>query len=177
MPHKTTVRKPDLGLILKTNPTPIADTDRTYAGVFNLGIESVSNYTQSGVNRDILVKKNEYEAIGVQEYYILDERGVHTNFYELTSSGLYQPIQPQADGVIVSRVLPGFQFRIEDLYRKPSRHDLVRDSVYQGFVVPAYQVEKKRAEQEHQRAEQECQQKEKLIAQLKALGIEPQLDG
>lgn len=152
--HKTTIRKPDLGLILHSNQTVMAPSDRTYKGVFDLCIESLSDSTQADKERDIITKKQEYEAVGVQEYYILDDQRTHTTFYERTANGVYQPIQAQAGGVIASRVLAGFQFRIEDLYRQPSWQDLVEDVVYQGFVLPEYLAERERAGQERQRADQ-----------------------
>ncbi len=155
--HKTTIRKPDLGLILHSNQTLMAPSDRTYKGVFDLCIESLSDSTQAEKERDIIAKKQEYEAVGVQEYYILDDQRTHTIFYERTANGVYQPIQAQAGGVIASRMLAGFQFRIEDLYRQPSWQDLVEDVVYQGFVLPEYLAERERADQERQRADQAVQ--------------------
>ncbi len=55
----------------------IAGPDRTYQGIFDLCIESLSDSTRSEIERDVVAKKNEYEAIGVQEYYILDDKGMY----------------------------------------------------------------------------------------------------
>ncbi|MFN8486413.1 MAG: Uma2 family endonuclease [Caldilineaceae bacterium] len=179
LPTKTTIRKPDLGLVLHTNPVPLQDYDRTYHGIFDLCVESLSGSTQAEIDRDTIIKRAEYAAAGVQEYYILDERGIETQFYHLTRWGVYEPL-PCPDGVIRSRVLPGFQFRVEDLYTKPAPPQMVQDSVYNSFISPFYRAERlraeeaeARAEQAHQRAEQERQRAEHYATLLKAAGLFP----
>jgi Uma2 family endonuclease len=152
LPQKVTIRKPDLGVVLNTNSVPLADKDRSYRGVFDLCIESLSDSSKKDVERDTVVKKQEYAAAGVAEYYILDENGRDTVFYELRN-GLYVPL-PQRDGVIRSRVLPGFQFRLADLYRLPEPPDMIDDSVYQGFVSPFLRAERVRAEEAEAHAEE-----------------------
>jgi hypothetical protein len=159
LPTKTTIRKPDLGVVLNSNPIPLGDHDRSYSGIFDLCIESVSDSSQTEIDRDTILKRHEYAAAGVQEYYILDERGVETQFYHLTQQGIYQPL-PRTDGVVRSLVLPGFQFRVQDLYSKPAPPQLVQDSVYNTFISPLYRAERQRAEAEHQRAEAEHQRAE-----------------
>ncbi len=156
--HKTTIRKPDLALFLGTNRVQMALSDRTYWGVFDLCIEFVSDSSRAETERDTVTKKNEYQAVGVQEYYILDDQNRYTTFYERTANGLYQPIQARTGGVITSQVLTGFQFRMKDLYQQPSWQALVDDPVYQGFIRPEYQAEKKRADQAEQRFHREREQ-------------------
>ena len=56
-------------------------------------------------------------------------------------------------------MLPGFQFRKQDLYRKFNPDKMVDDPVYQGFVLPGYSEAKQRAEI--------------FAKQLRALGINP----
>ena len=87
--------------------------------------------------------------------------------------------------VIQSAVLPGFQFRISDLYRQPTLEEIADDPVYRDFIYLSYQAEKQRAEQEkqraeqveaqlileQQRAEQERQRAERLAEKLRSLGI------
>jgi len=193
LPIKTTIRKPDLGIVLDSNPIPLGDKDRSYHGIFDLCIESLSDSSKNDVERDTVVKKQEYAAGGVSEYYILDEQGGETAFYQLRN-GVYVPL-PQQNGVIRSQVLPGFQFRLADLYRLPEPPVLLDDTVYQGFVSPFVRAERLRAEeaetraeeaetrakQEYQRAEQaelqllrERQVVQRYIAQLEALGITPE---
>jgi hypothetical protein len=66
--------------------------------------------------------------------------------------------------VIRARVLPGFQFRIQDLYNKPAAPQLVQDPLYNTFVSPLYRAERLRAEQAEARAEH-------YAALLKAAGL------
>jgi Uma2 family endonuclease len=158
LPRKTVIRKPDLGVVLNSNLIALGDKDRSYHGVFDLCIESVSTSSKKETRRDTVVKKNEYAAGGVAEYYILDEAGGETVFYQL-SGGVYVPILPQ-DEVIRSPILPGFQFRLADLYRLPEPPEMIEDPIYQQFVSPFLRAERTRAEQESQRAEQESQRAE-----------------
>jgi Uma2 family endonuclease len=179
LPTKVTIRKPDLGVVLNSNPVPLGDHDRSYRGIFDLCIESLSDGSQTDIDRDTRIKRDEYAAAGVKEYYILDERGVETQFYHLTAGGVYQPM-PQARGVIRSMVLPGFQFRVQDLYDQPAAPQLVQDPVYNSFISPLYRAERQRAEQERQRAEQaeaiaqeERQRAEHYASLLRAAGLLP----
>ena len=55
-------------------------------------------------------------------------------------------MQPDAEGVIGSEVLPGLQFRMEDMQRQPDLEELALDDVYSGYVIPGYQVAVARAE-------------------------------
>lgn len=179
LPTKTAIRKPDLGVVLQSNPVPLGDHDRSYHGIFDLCVESLSDSSQTEIDRDTIIKRAEYAAAGVQEYYILDERGIETQFYRLNQQGIYLPM-PRTDGVIRSAVLPGFQFRIQDLYDQPAPHRLVDDPIYSGFISPLYRAERLRAEQaeaqlmeERQRAEQERQRAEHYAALLQAAGLLP----
>jgi Uma2 family endonuclease len=180
LPRKVTIRRPDLGVVLHTNPVPLGDYDRTYGGIFDLCVESLSDSDQREVDRDTIIKKEEYALAGVSEYYILDDQGVETVFYRLTPQGIYQPIQPNEQGVIRSSVLPGFQFRLADLYRQPLPHLLVDDPVYRDFVSPYFRAERQRAERaekalilkEREVADQQ-QEIARLAAKLRAAGIAP----
>ncbi|MBF0100158.1 MAG: Uma2 family endonuclease [Desulfobacterales bacterium] len=151
LPHKTTIRKPDIGVLLKSNPVDIHGPDRSYKGVFDVCIEVLSDSKKGYSDHDTIEKKNEYSLIKVQEYYILDSKQEKTAFYQL-KSGIYHPIKP-IRGIIKSNVLKGFQFRIEDLYKQPSLEKMSNDMVYHQFILPFYQLEKLKAKQEKQRAE------------------------
>ena len=65
----------------------------------------------------------------------------------------YQPIDT-SDGVVRSEVLKGFQFRVDDLYSRPSIDDLMHDPVYKHYVLPSKQEEIKRADAEKKRADE-----------------------
>jgi Uma2 family endonuclease len=154
LPKKVTIRKPDLGVVLNSNIAPLGDRERSYKGIFDLCIESISDSTRKMMEHDTVTKKLEYAAAGVTEYYILDEQGRETAFYRLSSQGVYTPISPQ-NGVIRSTVLPGFQWRVADLYSLPEPPQLIEDPVYRTFASPYFRAERVRAEEERVRAEKE----------------------
>jgi hypothetical protein len=154
LPEKVTIRKPDLGLVLNTNPVPLGYHDRRYAGVFDIAVESISASSESEIYRDAVTKRAEYAQVGVQEYYILDERGLETRFLSLGPGGIYFEI-PSTDGIIRSSVLPGFQFREQDLYQRPRPSRMLNDPVYRAFISPELRAERVRTEQAEELAKQE----------------------
>ena len=181
LPQKISIRRPDLALILHTNPVAMAGEECTYRGVFDLCVEFLSDSTPQDVLRDTVVKKAEYCQAGVTEYFILDRKGKETAFYRLSRRGRYASIRPQPGGVIRSEVLPGFQFRVQDLYDQPDFRDRIEDRVYQSFLLVDYQAEYHRADAERQRAdaaerhaEAERQERLRLAAMLKERGIDPE---
>ena len=68
---KVSIRKPDLAVILHSNPVEAKLLDRSFDGVCDLCIEFLSDSTPSEVERDTVHKKEEYAKAGVAEYYIL----------------------------------------------------------------------------------------------------------
>ncbi len=193
------VRRPDFAVILNSNPVAINDRDASYRGLYDICIEVLSYTSRKAVLRDTDQKKEEYAGAGVQEYYILDARGIETAFYQLGPHQIYQHIQPVRGDVIRSSVLPGFQFRNRDLHTRPELETLMRHSVYQHYVLPGWRQaekraseseamrelekqradraeqrvewEKQRAEQEKQRADRADQRTEILAERLKELGV------
>jgi Uma2 family endonuclease len=190
LPTKTTIRKPDLFIVRDDNALTLHDDDRTYRGICDLCIEALSDSSEDDIERDTVVKKGEYEIIGFHEYFILDPSGEHRAFYRRNAAGKYEEIDAGPEQIIRSAALPGFQFRIADLTRKPRLVDLVEDEVYRNFILPEYQTERLRAEQAEQRAKQAEQQAEqdrlraeqadqraaKLAARLRALGLSEDLE-
>jgi hypothetical protein len=174
LPSGAVIRKPDFGVVRHDNPQPLLPLDCSYHGVFDLCIEALSDQERSGIERDTVIKKAEYAAGGVPEYYILHKHPDHQAFYTRTSAGLYTPIAPQA-GVICSRVLPGLQFRPTDLARRPELETLRDDPVYAGFVLPGWRADRERADAEAQakraavkRADAEAQAKRKAVKRANA---------
>ena len=153
LPGETCVRVPDIGIVMNDNPVAIKEADRSYKGVFNLCVESLSHSEKKHITRDTDDKKKEYEGGGVREYYILDARGIETAFYRLDKRGKYRKIRPGKGDIIRSAVLPGFQFRISDLYTRPSLEEMAEDEVYNKYVFPSHKKVKQRAELEKKRAE------------------------
>lgn len=177
---KETVRKPDVAFIRHDNPIAWGPTERSYRGTCDLCVEVLSDSHQTEIDRDIIEKKAEYEFVGVQEYFILDEEHRYTKFYQRNAGGRYVEIMPDNEGILRSAVLPGFQWRERDLRTKPSLEALAQDPAYQGYVLLHYQqalaqtealhrqaeAERQRAETEHQRAEAEQQRAQALEQQL-----------
>jgi Uma2 family endonuclease len=168
LPSNNEVRRPDIGVVLNSNPIPLYPTDRSYHGTYDICIEVLSDSTTKIMERDTVIKKGEYAKAGVKEYYILDAQRERTQFFRLNKTrSAYKAIKPQKGGIIKSKVLPGFQFRIEDLFNKPSIEEMVDDKVYQHFVMPSYLREKQalQAEKQALQAEKQALQAEKLAHQ------------
>jgi len=91
-PGNTSIRKPDLAVVLNDNPVAIGGDDCNYTGTFDLCVESLSHSSKKEVERDTVRKKGEYRGSGVREYYILDARGAETAFYRLNARGQYRRI-------------------------------------------------------------------------------------
>jgi Uma2 family endonuclease len=170
LPDRTTIRKPDLFVIHNDNPVPLHDTDRSYHGISDLCIESLSDSTQEEVKRETVVKKLEYGMVGVKEYYILDPDD-EMAFHRRNPTGAYEPIPPDGDGVIHSAVLPGFRFRVADLDAMPSLEAMADDPVYRPFVLLKYQAEKERAAMAQQQLAAEKARAEQYAALLRGLGV------
>ncbi len=166
MLSKTTIRKPDLGVILTNNIIQPKGKDCTFKGIFDICIESLSHANKNAVARDTISKKREYEIIGVKEYYILDAWQEKTAFYKRNKRGDYTSIRPIRQDIIRSEALPGFQFRISDLYKQPSLLSMTEDKVYQEFLMPYYQQERQLKNEAEKRTEQE--RKLKIKAEKRA---------
>ena len=78
------------------------------------------------------------------------------HFYRLGIAGDYEAIEPDEEGVIRYEMLPGFQFRREDLLREPLLVELARDDVYADYVIPELQVAETRVETAEERADIEA---------------------
>ena len=177
LPDKVAIRRPDYGVVRHDNPMPLQGPVQSYRGIFDLCIEGVSTSTKAMQERDTVVKKGEYAAGGVREYYLLHHATDLRRFYRLTERGVYEPLPVTPDGILRSEVLPGFQWRLDDLDRQPSLETLMIDPVYQDYVWLNYQRERARAEQERARAEQERARAEHLATRLRALGLDPDAEG
>jgi hypothetical protein len=152
----------------------LGEKDPSYAGIFDICIESLSHSKPSEEFRDTVTKKEEYARAGVKEYYLLDASGQQTACYRLTANQTYEPIPPRQGDIIVSKVLPGWQFRLRDLERQPTLEQLSEDPVYQHFVGLTWQAEKQarqvaeaqaQAEKQARQAEQEARQLAEAHAQ------------
>ena len=155
--QREAVRKPDVGVILNSNPTPWGRIDQRYfEGVCDMVVEAVSDSTLAEVLRDTEEKKEDNALAGVKEYFILDPNGEHMRFYRLAPERTYQNIDADDEGLIRSEVLAGFQFRVEDLDRQPTLEELASDLAYGGYVSPRFQATLAEAASEAQRADNEA---------------------
>ncbi|MBK5968626.1 hypothetical protein CCR91_07560 [Thiorhodovibrio winogradskyi] len=161
---KIAIRKPDLGLVLDSNPIPTADLDRSYKGTFDLCVEALSDSSPAEIARDTEQKRREYEAAGVSEYCILHHKPQWQRFYRRNVFGRYAPI-PSEEGILQPEVVPDLRFRLEDLQRQPGPEALIEDAVYASFVLPAWQRERTAWQQDRQRLEAERQQAEQARQQ------------
>ena len=173
LPNKVAIRRPDYGVVRHDNPTPLQEPVQSYRGIFDLCIEGVSTSIKAMQERDTVIKKGEYAAGGVREYYLLHHAPELRQFYRLTEQGVYEPLPVAPKGVVRSEVLPGFQWRLDDLDRQPPLDRLMTDPVYQDYVWLEYQQQQRRLEQERARAEQERARAERLAARLRAAGVDP----
>ena len=163
--NKVSIRKPDLAVILHSNPVEAKPLDRSFGGICDLCIEFLSDSEPWELERDTVHKKEEYAKAGVAEYYILDRLRKHTAFYKLNEQGIYERMESKEPGVIHSRVLDRFAFRLEDLEKQVAFEKLIEDPLYQPFLLKSLQ--------------QERQQKEKALAEverLPALLLEKDID-
>lgn len=69
-------------------------------------------------DRDYGKKRDQYERFGVEEYWIVDEVEERITLLHLEPDGRYREILPE-DGVLNSRVLPGFALRPEWFWQDP----------------------------------------------------------
>lgn len=109
-------REPDLLFVAHENLHRFSKTK--LEGSADLVVEIIS---PESVHRDTVDKRREYQAEGVQEYWIIDNRSgkESATFYTLDESGHYQRIQPDRDGVYSSTVLPNFWINTKWLWANP----------------------------------------------------------
>jgi len=135
------IRKPDLAVVLDDNPVPLTLHASSYHGVFDLCVEALSTEKPGYVHKDLVVKKAEYAAGGVPEYFVLHREHGNVAFCGRTPGGVYAPLPVRGSGdgrIVCSRVLPGFQFRVADLLRRPDPNAMRLDPVYSDFVLPEW---------------------------------------
>ena len=175
LPGKTSIRKPDRAIILNSNKDDIDLDDRSYKGTYDLCIEYLSDSTRKEKERDTIHKKREYRQANVKEYYIIDHKKTETAFYRLDKNGYYRKIKPDKNGVIKSKVLPGFQFRESDLYDRPSLSEMAKDNVYKSFVKTDYQEAVRKNEEKDELINEKNQlihEKDELINEKNQLILE-----
>jgi len=106
-------RQPDLMFLATAHLDRL--TPERVIGPPDLIIEVVSD---ESVQRDQVEKFAEYEAAGVPEYWVLDNRPGHQHalFYRLGPEGRYEQVLPDAQGIYRSAVVEGFWVRVAWLW-------------------------------------------------------------
>jgi Uma2 family endonuclease len=114
LPSRRTGREPDLCFVRS------AHTERAHPtyidGPADLAVEIVS---PESVDRDYEVKRTEYEAAGVPEYWIIDPLRKEARFYQLGSDGRYRLGSVGDDGIYTSTVVTGLRLRVSWLWQHP----------------------------------------------------------
>jgi len=108
-------REPDIAFISNDNLVHL--DGKRFTGAPDFVIEVVS--TESA-HRDRVDKFDEYEAVGVREYWILDNRPGRdrAQFYQLGADARYHAVEPDALGVYRSRELPDFWLDVSWLWQE-----------------------------------------------------------
>ncbi len=106
-------RLPDLAFVAKERLDMVYPT--YLDGAPDLVIEFVSEDSET---RDWQEKFREYEAAGVEEYWVIDQMLKRMNFYALDEDQKYVLLET-VDGKLFSKVLPGFWLKPEWFWQQP----------------------------------------------------------
>jgi Uma2 family endonuclease len=87
-----------------------------FDGPADLVIEVISPESRA---RDRGEKFYEYEQGGVKEYWLIDPQREQAEFYQRSKKGIYQVVQPEAEGRYHSAVLRGLWISTDWLWQKP----------------------------------------------------------
>jgi Uma2 family endonuclease len=115
--------EPDIGFVRKERRGRIKSGH--VAGPPNLALEIVS---PDSVERDYVRKRGQYEAAGVQEYWIVDPLEERVTLLRLDSSGKYREVRA-VKGKLESQVVKGLWLKIDWLWQHPLPDEI--DTVFQ----------------------------------------------
>ncbi len=93
---------------------------RSFAGKNNIlegAPELAAEISVSSASKDLREKKAVYQRCGVQEYIVWQVRQKRLDWFEL-KNGQYQPLLPDENHVIHSRVFPGLRLRTDALLNR-----------------------------------------------------------
>ena len=107
-------REPDLFFIKKENLHIVKPT--FVKGAPDLAIEIVS---PESIERDRVDKFHEYQVAGVKEFWLIDPDKCECEFYQLIDDK-FQLIEKMTEGIFHSKVMAGFHFRVEHLWKMES---------------------------------------------------------
>ena len=75
---------------------------------------------------DRFVKYEEYETVGVPEYWLIDLDRRCAEFFQRDAAGLYRVAFSGAESVYRSRVLEGFWLEVEWLWTRPPLWEVLK---------------------------------------------------
>jgi Uma2 family endonuclease len=111
---RATGREPDLIFLSAEH---VDRASQTYLdGPADMVLEVVS---PESVERDYRTKRDEYEAAGIPEYWIVDPMRREAHFYQLGDDGRYRLGVVGEDGIYTSREVAGFRLRVSWLWQRP----------------------------------------------------------
>jgi Uma2 family endonuclease len=124
LPDMRRGREPDIMFVTKARQHIVQPTNLSAAA--DLVIEIVS---PESLERDTVQKLAEYEAGGVQEYWLIDPENQTAKFYHLAETGHYQEIMANEAGIFASKILPNFWLDSNWLWQEPLPQilDVVRE--------------------------------------------------
>ena len=107
-------RAPDLMFVAKENLHRVKSN--YLDGPADLVIEIISPGSKR-IDRE--EKFDEYQKGGVPEYWYFDPKTKEAKFFLLDEKGKYQPVLPDAEGIVRSTSIEGFFIKTEWLWRSP----------------------------------------------------------
>ncbi len=111
---KETIREPD---ILFVAPENLERLKEVYVdGPADIAVEIVIEESRT---RDRNKKFFEYEAIGVREYWLIDQQDHQAEFYRRDRSGKFRRVALENDTLYKSEALPGFTLDVTWLWQTP----------------------------------------------------------
>lgn len=122
-------REPDLMIVMNENRKRIKQT--YLDGAADIAIEIVSPESE---DRDYKKKMQEYETVGVREYWLFDPQQKQAIINVLNANGKYERLPLNNEGKLVSSLLPGFALDPNVLWREelPKGAELI--ALVQGMI-------------------------------------------
>jgi len=102
--------QPDVILRIESGGRSFRSRDNYLEGAPELAVE----ISVSSTSKDLHEKKTVYQRCGVQEYIVWQVHKKRLDWFYL-KSGEYEPLMPDIDGVIHSRIFPGLRLRVDAL--------------------------------------------------------------
>ena len=106
---------PDLAFVVKERIPQIASGIHI-VGAPDLAIEIVS---PESIERDRVDKFHEHQHSGVKEFWLIDPDKYECEFYQLIDDK-FQLIEKMAEGIFYSKIVTGFFFHVEHLWKMDS---------------------------------------------------------